>query len=104
MNFKKIEEDIKNAADLDGDGKLTTNDLKIALKRFLAIIGDKVPNAAGFAAAYLLGLSGKILWGISGHSKFTSNYYPEIEKLIKYIHVSILILINVFFNNYKILC
>ena len=61
MNYKKIESDLKNAGDLDGDGKLTTNDAKIGLKKFLAIIGDKVPNAAGFVTAYFLGLSGKIL-------------------------------------------
>ena len=61
LNYKKIEGDLKNAGDLDGDGKLTTNDVKVGLKKFLAIIGDKIPNAAGFAAAYFLGLSGKII-------------------------------------------
>lgn len=60
MNFKKIESDIKDAVDLDGDGKLTTNDIKVGLKKFLSIVGDKVPNAAGFIAAYFVGLRGKI--------------------------------------------
>ncbi|KAL4470887.1 hypothetical protein ABPG72_005921 [Tetrahymena utriculariae] len=61
MNMNKIEQDLKNAADLDGDGKITTNDAKVGLKKLLSIIGDKVPNATGFVAAYLLGLSGKLL-------------------------------------------
>ncbi|EGR26992.1 hypothetical protein IMG5_203320 [Ichthyophthirius multifiliis] len=91
VNWSKIEKDIVEKLDQDGDGKLTTNDAvilldqnqdgkldmedikivadtdrdgKITVNDYYTIkkaINKKFPNSAGFITAYIMGIKGK-LW------------------------------------------
>ena len=56
INWKKVEGDAVKAVDQDGDGKLTTADAGVLVKRFVGFMKTGVPNAALFSTGFYLGI------------------------------------------------
>jgi FUN14 domain-containing protein 1 len=56
VNWEKVKQDtfIKRL-DLNKDGKVDMDDAQLHWKTYSAMMTDKVPNAGGFAAGFLLG-------------------------------------------------
>ena len=47
---------IESSLDVDGDGKLTGEDVKVWFTRFLRLVSSGIPGSAGFLAGVYLGL------------------------------------------------
>lgn len=56
VDWHKVAADVTRKVDTDGDGKITTNDLKYYFKKFVRIMTANVPGAGGFAVGALYGL------------------------------------------------
>jgi uncharacterized membrane protein (Fun14 family) len=56
IQWKRISNDVQSAVDQDGDGKITATDLKILLDRFLNLMTNGLPNAAGFTTGFYVGV------------------------------------------------
>jgi uncharacterized membrane protein (Fun14 family) len=50
-----VERDVTKALDVDNDGKFTTNDVKVIVKRFLDILTNRLPSSTGFAVSFYYG-------------------------------------------------
>ncbi|KAJ0397695.1 hypothetical protein P43SY_002401 [Pythium insidiosum] len=57
INWQKVEKDVVQAVDPDGDGKITKKDLQIWYQRLMATLQANLPSSAGFAGGFLLGIS-----------------------------------------------
>ena len=57
INYKKAEQAAIQALDQDGDGKLTTNDLKVAKDRLQKRLSVGMPSAATFGVGFCAGLA-----------------------------------------------
>ncbi|ORY51641.1 hypothetical protein BCR33DRAFT_712659 [Rhizoclosmatium globosum] len=55
VDWNKIENSITKGIDMDGDGKITQNDLKLVSYRLIHNLTMDLPSAGGFAAAFFLG-------------------------------------------------
>lgn len=56
INWKKVEKDVVNSVDADGDGKITKKDVKIWVRQLLVLLQHKLPSSAGFSAGFVLGV------------------------------------------------
>ncbi|TMW57492.1 hypothetical protein Poli38472_003417 [Pythium oligandrum] len=57
INWTKVNKDVIEAVDPDGDGKLTKKDLEIGYQRLMKILKTNLPSSAGFAGGFLVGVS-----------------------------------------------
>ncbi|KRX03858.1 P-loop containing nucleoside triphosphate hydrolase [Pseudocohnilembus persalinus] len=48
MNYQKLKTDAITFLDVDQDGSFTTKDIKQLFKKYIAILGAKIPSSAGF--------------------------------------------------------
>ncbi|ORC90778.1 uncharacterized protein TM35_000072020 [Trypanosoma theileri] len=55
INWKRVEQDITNVVDQNGDGKIDQKDLNIILKRFIKFAGSGLSDIAAFTAGFFLG-------------------------------------------------
>mmetsp|Transcript_2303 Transcript_2303/g.2788 ORF Transcript_2303/g.2788 Transcript_2303/m.2788 type:complete len:124 (+) Transcript_2303:66-437(+) len=56
IDWMKVTDDAIKSVDTDGDGKLTTDDVKTYWKRFRELMTRKLPNAGGFSLGFLMGV------------------------------------------------
>eukprot|EP00600_Ochromonadales_sp_CCMP1393_P004545 CAMPEP_0174967920 /NCGR_PEP_ID=MMETSP0004_2-20121128/7846_1 /TAXON_ID=420556 /ORGANISM="Ochromonas sp., Strain CCMP1393" /LENGTH=160 /DNA_ID=CAMNT_0016217095 /DNA_START=161 /DNA_END=643 /DNA_ORIENTATION=+ len=56
IDYGKVQEDAKKLADADGDGKLTSNDLKMIWAQVKHFLTYNLPSAGGFSAGFAMGL------------------------------------------------
>jgi uncharacterized membrane protein (Fun14 family) len=57
IHWHKVEKDVVNAVDPDGDGKITKKDLHEWYQRLMKVLQANLPSSAGFAGGFLLGIS-----------------------------------------------
>ncbi|KAJ3248350.1 hypothetical protein HDU78_000976 [Chytriomyces hyalinus] len=55
IDWKRIESEVTKRLDADGDGKLTTNDIKAVGLRLVHNLSKDLPSAGGFSAAFFIG-------------------------------------------------
>jgi len=58
VDWQKIERGYKSMLDIDEDGEVTTNDLKIALDKIKAVLMWNLPSGAGFTGGLYYGMGG----------------------------------------------
>mmetsp|Transcript_17369 Transcript_17369/g.56850 ORF Transcript_17369/g.56850 Transcript_17369/m.56850 type:complete len:225 (+) Transcript_17369:17-691(+) len=56
VKWMKLKSDLERAADANGDGKFSAEDLKAYLKRLFSLLSSNIPGAAGFLPGFLIGL------------------------------------------------
>lgn len=56
INWHAIERDLVKVSDQNGDGKLNSDDAKIAAQKFIQIMKSGIPNAAGFLSGFAIGV------------------------------------------------
>jgi uncharacterized membrane protein (Fun14 family) len=55
IDYGKVTKDATKLVDQDGDGNLTSKDLKILWEKFKDILSYNLPSGAGFASGFFLG-------------------------------------------------
>mmetsp|Transcript_18155 Transcript_18155/g.25844 ORF Transcript_18155/g.25844 Transcript_18155/m.25844 type:complete len:161 (+) Transcript_18155:173-655(+) len=58
IDWKKVQNDAIKAIDTTGDGKVTTDDVKVYWKKLKALLTNGIPSASGFTMGFLYGLAG----------------------------------------------
>mmetsp|Transcript_33236 Transcript_33236/g.54867 ORF Transcript_33236/g.54867 Transcript_33236/m.54867 type:complete len:125 (+) Transcript_33236:264-638(+) len=56
IDWMKIKDDAFAKVDTDGDGKLTTSDVKVYWRKFRTLLTNKLPDGAGFSLGFLMGV------------------------------------------------
>lgn len=56
VDYAKVEQDLMNSFDLDGDGKLTSKDAALAQERVMEQLHVGLPSGSGFTVGFCLGL------------------------------------------------
>mmetsp|Transcript_27977 Transcript_27977/g.41321 ORF Transcript_27977/g.41321 Transcript_27977/m.41321 type:complete len:124 (+) Transcript_27977:76-447(+) len=56
IDWLKIKDDAVKSIDTDGDGELTTKDIKNYWRKFKSIMTSKLPDAGGFSLGFLYGV------------------------------------------------
>jgi uncharacterized membrane protein (Fun14 family) len=56
VNYEKLQKDVEGHLDLNHDGKIDQEDLKIAFDKAQSVLGYHMPTGGGFSAGLLLGL------------------------------------------------
>mmetsp|Transcript_13990 Transcript_13990/g.21643 ORF Transcript_13990/g.21643 Transcript_13990/m.21643 type:complete len:140 (+) Transcript_13990:167-586(+) len=56
VDWKKIEESVKDAVDTDDDGEFTEKDVQRYLERVKIFLMENIPDASGFGVGFMLGL------------------------------------------------
>ncbi|KAH9580173.1 FUN14 [Trypanosoma melophagium] len=55
INWKRVEQDITNMVDQNGDGKIDNKDLNVLLKRFLRFAGSGLSDIGAFTGGFFFG-------------------------------------------------
>lgn len=56
IDYGKVQKDVTNLVDADGNGKIDSNDLKLYWQKIQDVMTYNLPGAGGFSAGVLLGL------------------------------------------------
>ena len=56
VDWTKVKDDAIKKADIDKDGKLTSNDAKEYWKKLKALLTNKIPGSAGFGLGFMYGV------------------------------------------------
>jgi len=79
VDWGKASKDIRLALDLDGDGKIDKNDLKIMFKKFVDVCTFNLPSGAGFTLGLMLGMG--FTGGTAGKAAAVALTVPRIAAL-----------------------
>ena len=56
VDWDKVEKDVVQSIDTDGDGKFTEKDLKVYWEKLKRILTYNIPSASGFTIGFLYGI------------------------------------------------
>jgi len=55
LNHEKVKEDIENIMDLNGDGKVDSEDANLVKDKIMKVLGYNMPAGGGFASGFFGG-------------------------------------------------
>jgi uncharacterized membrane protein (Fun14 family) len=58
VDYNKVQKDIENALDMNGDGVLDIKDGEMVYNKIMEVVGYQMPSGGGFGAGILMGLRG----------------------------------------------